>query len=82
MGSDDGLVHVTQDGGQHWQNVTPNTLQSTQVYEELASLVNVQLEALKKLVTADLATFNKLVHEQNVPAVIAPLTRPLDGAAR
>lgn len=22
-GSDDGLVHVTQDGGQHWQNVTP-----------------------------------------------------------
>ncbi len=23
VGSDDGLVHVTQDGGQHWQNVTP-----------------------------------------------------------
>ncbi len=22
-GSDDGLVHVTQDGGAHWQNVTP-----------------------------------------------------------
>jgi photosystem II stability/assembly factor-like uncharacterized protein len=22
-GSDDGLVHVTRDGGQHWQNVTP-----------------------------------------------------------
>jgi photosystem II stability/assembly factor-like uncharacterized protein len=22
-GSDDGLIHVTQDGGKHWQNVTP-----------------------------------------------------------
>src|SRR5262249_28273306 len=22
-GSDDGLVHVSRDGGQHWQNVTP-----------------------------------------------------------
>ena len=25
-GSDDGLVHVTQDGGQRWQNVTPRDL--------------------------------------------------------
>jgi photosystem II stability/assembly factor-like uncharacterized protein len=25
-GSDDGLVHVTRDGGQHWQNVTPPEL--------------------------------------------------------
>ncbi|HJT18651.1 MAG TPA: glycosyl hydrolase [Thermoanaerobaculia bacterium] len=23
VGSDDGLVHVTRDGGQHWENVTP-----------------------------------------------------------
>lgn len=26
-GSDDGLVHVTRDGGAHWQNVTPAGLQ-------------------------------------------------------
>lgn len=25
-GSDDGLVHLTRDGGQHWQNVTPQNL--------------------------------------------------------
>ncbi len=48
------------------------TLQSTQVYEELASQVNVQLETLKKLVSTDLAAFNKLVRDQNVPAVIVP----------
>jgi len=48
----------------------PPTLQSTQVYEELASQVNVQLEALKKLTGSDLAAFNKLVRDQNIPAVI------------
>jgi photosystem II stability/assembly factor-like uncharacterized protein len=46
------------------------TVQSSQVYEDLASQVNVQLEALKKLSGSDLATFNKLVRDQNVPAVI------------
>lgn len=25
-GSDDGLVHVTRDGGEHWQNVTPKNM--------------------------------------------------------
>jgi len=42
------------------------TAQSTQVYEDLASQVNAQLETLKKLVGSDLAAFNKLVHDQNV----------------
>ncbi len=46
------------------------TLQSSQVFEDLASQVNAQLEALKKLMGSDLAAFNKLVREQNVPAVI------------
>jgi photosystem II stability/assembly factor-like uncharacterized protein len=46
------------------------TLQSSQVFEDLASQVNLQLEQLKKLVGLDLAAFNKLVREQNVPAVI------------
>jgi hypothetical protein len=46
------------------------TLQSSQVFEDLASQVNVQLEAFKKLTGSDLAAFNKLAREQNVPAVI------------
>jgi photosystem II stability/assembly factor-like uncharacterized protein len=48
------------------------TAQSTQVYEDLASQVNAQLETLKKLVASDLAAFNKLAHDQNVPAVAVP----------
>jgi photosystem II stability/assembly factor-like uncharacterized protein len=54
------------------------TLQSSQVFEDLASQVNVQLETLKKLTGSDLATFNKLAKDQNVPAVIIsdpPATR-------
>ncbi|MBS1241730.1 MAG: glycosyl hydrolase repeat-containing protein, partial [Gemmatimonadetes bacterium] len=30
-GSDDGLVHVTQDGGKTWQNVTPRDLPESQI---------------------------------------------------
>ncbi len=26
VGSDDGLIHITQDGGKTWQNVTPNAM--------------------------------------------------------
>lgn len=26
VGSDDGLIHVSQDGGENWQNVTPNNM--------------------------------------------------------
>ena len=25
-GTDDGLIHITRDGGQHWENVTPKTM--------------------------------------------------------
>ncbi len=59
----------------------PPTLQDTQVYEELASQVNVQLETLKKLMSTDLAAFNKLVHEQNVPAVMVSEPKPAAGTA-
>ncbi|HTS47294.1 MAG TPA: hypothetical protein VMH05_05085 [Bryobacteraceae bacterium] len=59
----------------------PPTLQDTQVYEDLASQVNLQLETLKKLMSADLAAFNKLVHEQNVPAVSVPEPKPAAGSA-
>ncbi len=48
------------------------TVQSSQVYEDLASQVNAQLETLKRLVGTDLAAFNKLAHDQNVPAVTVP----------
>ncbi len=51
------------------------TVQATQVYEDLASQVNAQLETLKKLVGTDLAAFNKLVHDRNVPAVAVPQPR-------
>ncbi|HYK16721.1 MAG TPA: hypothetical protein VEV37_01815, partial [Bryobacteraceae bacterium] len=52
------------------------TLQDTQVYEELASQVNTQLTTLKNLLTTDLGSFNKLVHEENVPAVIIAEPKP------
>ena len=57
------------------------TLQDTQVYEDLASQVNLQLDTLKKLMSTDLAAFNKLVHEQNVPAVIVTEPKPAVGTA-
>jgi len=45
------------------------TAQSYRVYEDLATQVNGQLKTLKGLLDTDLAAFNKLVHDQNVPAV-------------
>ena len=48
------------------------TTQSSMVYEDLATQVNVQLAKYKQLSTADLAAFNRLVREQNVPAVVVP----------
>ncbi len=47
----------------------PPTAQSYKVYEDLATQVNAQLKTLKGLLDTDLAAFNKLVHDQNVPAV-------------
>jgi hypothetical protein len=60
----------------------PPTTQTTEVYEGLASQVNVQLETLKKLVGTDLAAFNRLVHDQNVPAVIVTEPKPGETRAR
>jgi len=56
----EGVVESSDDGP---------TLQSSEVYEGLASQVNAQLGTLDKLVTSDLAAFNKLVRDENVPAV-------------
>jgi len=46
------------------------TKQSYTVYEGLASEVNVHLRAADKLLTDDLAAFNKLVRDANIPAVV------------
>jgi len=56
------------------------TLQSSQVFEDLASQVNAQLETLKKLTGSDLAAFNKLARDQNVPAVIVSDGQPPTGS--
>jgi photosystem II stability/assembly factor-like uncharacterized protein len=45
------------------------TQQSYMVYEDLATKVNAQLKVLSALMTNDLAAFNKLVRDANVPAV-------------
>jgi photosystem II stability/assembly factor-like uncharacterized protein len=45
------------------------TDQSYQLHEELTSKINAQLRTLQGLVEKDLAGFNKLVRDKNVPAV-------------
>ncbi len=47
------------------------TAQSYMVYEDLATRANAQLKTLNTLLTTDLAAFNRLVHDANVPAVAA-----------
>jgi hypothetical protein len=48
------------------------TQQSYMVYEDLATQVNAELKKLDVLMGADLAAFNKLIRDENVPAVQAP----------
>jgi len=45
------------------------TAQSYMVYEDLATRVNGELKTLNGLLTTELAAFNKLVRDANVPAV-------------
>ena len=45
------------------------TAQQYMVYEDLATRVNAQLKNLNALLSTDLAAFNKLIHDSNVPAV-------------
>ena len=46
------------------------TDQSYAVYEELAGRIDALLEKLKRVVASDVPEFNKLVREQDVPAVL------------
>ena len=52
----------------------PPTTQSQLVYEELASRINAQLGRLDEILRRDLEEFNKLVREQNLPAVVVKQT--------
>ncbi len=45
------------------------TASSYEVFDELSAQLKVQLDLLAKAKSEDLAAFNKLVHDQNVPAV-------------
>jgi hypothetical protein len=47
----------------------PPTDQAVAVYNELAGKIDAQLNALKALMANDLAAFNKLARDSNVPAV-------------
>jgi len=51
------------------------TQQSYMVYEDLATQVNSELKKLDVVMTTDLAAFNKLIRDENVPAVQAPAKR-------
>lgn len=46
------------------------TDQSYAVYEELAGKINAHLQMLRQVLSADLVSFNKLVRDQNIPAVL------------
>lgn len=48
------------------------TQQSYMVYEDVATQTNGEIKKLDGLLGADLAQFNKLVRDQNVPAVTVP----------
>jgi kynureninase len=45
------------------------TAQSYQVFEELSAQLQTQLDQLHKVETSGIADFNKLVHDQNIPAI-------------
>ena len=51
------------------------TAQSYMVYEDVATRVNGEMKTLNGLLTTDLAAFNKLIHDQNIPAVQAPAVK-------
>jgi hypothetical protein len=56
----------------------PPTAQVSQVYEDLATQTNAQLAALKKIISGDLPSFNKLIRDENIPAVVV---EPVDAAS-
>ena len=56
------------------------TSQDNMLYEDLASQVNVELRKLSRIMQTDLAAFNKLVRDENIPAVIVTEAPASSGA--
>ena len=52
------------------------TAQSMMVFEDLASGVNAQIANLDRLLKGEMDAFNKLVREQNVPAIVLKTPQP------
>jgi photosystem II stability/assembly factor-like uncharacterized protein len=55
---------------------TAPTEQSYAVFKELSAALQVQLDKLHQIDTADIAAFNKLVREQNIPAITVKSGKP------
>ena len=51
----------------------PPTAQSYAVYEDVATKINGELKTLNGLLTTELAAFNKLARDENIPAVREPV---------
>ncbi len=61
---------------------SPPTEQSVALYDELAAQIDAQLQKLNGLMATDLKAFNRLVREQEIPAVIVkPATAMMPAAA-
>jgi len=52
------------------------TDQAYQVYDDIAGKIDVQLAALKRAIEVDLADFNRMVKEKDVPAVMPKEKKP------
>ena len=63
LASDEGVVEET--------DLAP-TAQSYQVFDELSAQLQTQLDHLHKVETTGIAQFNKLVRDQNIPAISLP----------
>ncbi len=50
------------------------TQQQQQVYEDLSTAINAQLRRLDEIMKRDMPAFNKLVRDQNIPAIIPATT--------
>ncbi len=57
-------------GGVVMMSDTAPTAQENVIFEDLASQVNSELRKLNEIMHTDLAAFNKLVRDENIPAVI------------
>ena len=55
---------------------TPPTDQSYVVYDELAAQIDAQLQKLAQIMKSDVPAFNRLVQEQNVPAIVVKPPSP------